>query len=99
MMSYLELSTSSQVLLASGSSDDSGGFGLVFLASGFVFYAFVYFRYRNSNKRHKHESETESTMHNLREADHKVKSLTGLSNSKMAGSNGDAVRGALRRFF
>lgn len=99
MMSFVELSVSSQVLLASGSSDDSGGFGLVFLASGFVFYGIVYLKYRNVNKRHRHESETEATVHNLQAEDHRVKSLKGLSNSKMSGSNSDGVRGALRRFF
>ncbi len=99
MMDFVELAVSSQVLQASGSDDDSTGFGIFFLASGFVFYALVYFRYRNVNKRHKHESETEATMHNLREVDQKVKSLTGLSNSRMAGENGDEVRGARRRFF
>jgi hypothetical protein len=93
------LVTAGQVFADSGSSDDGGNFGLVLLASGFVFYALIYFRYRNVDKRHKHESETEATMHNLREDDRKVKSLKGLSNSRMAGENGDEVRGARRRFF
>ncbi len=99
MMGFVELAVTSQLLQASGSDEDSTGFGIFFLASGFIFYALVYFRYRNTHKRHKHESETEATLHNLREADQKVNSLKGLSNSRMAGENGDEVRGALRRFF
>lgn len=87
------------VLLASSSSDDGGGFGLVFLASGFVFYAIVYFMYRNTNKRHKHESETEAATHNMRADDQLIRSMKGLSNSKMSGANNTAVRGALRKFF
>jgi cbb3-type cytochrome oxidase subunit 3 len=100
MMSFVELSASAgQVLIASGSSDDGGNIGLVFLASGFIFYAVVYFMYRNVDKRHKHESETESALHNVEERDTFVKSMTGLSNREMAGANNRDVRGALRKFF
>jgi len=100
MMSVVELSASvGQVLIASGSSDEGGNIGLVFLASGFIFYAVVYFMYRNVDKRHKHESETESSLHNLQERDTFVRSMTGLSNRRMNGANESAVRGALRKFF
>lgn len=81
------------------SGTDFSNFGVIFLASGFVFYGIVYLRYRNVNKRHGHETETEATVHNMRAEDHLVKSLKGLSNSRIAGENGDEVRGARRRFF
>lgn len=92
--------TASGSILAAGSSDDdSGGLGLVFLLSGFIFYALVYFRYRNVDKRHKHESETQATLHNVEEQDEFLASRTGLSNRKMTGANNTAVRGARRKFF
>lgn len=100
MMSLVELSASAgQVLIASGSSDDGGNIGLVFLASGFIFYGVVYFMYRNVDKRHKHESETEASLHNMQERDAHVKSLKGLSQPTMAGANNKDVRGSLRKFF
>lgn len=100
MSTLMDLSISvTQVLVASGSSDDGGNIGLLFLASGFVFYGIVYFMYRNVDKRHKHESETEATLHNLQERDTFVKSLKRLSQREMAGANNRDVRGSLRKFF
>lgn len=100
MTNFVDLSVSAtQVLIASGSSDDGGNFGLVFLASGFIFYGVVYFMYRNVDKRHKHESETEASLHNVQERDTFVRSMTGLTNRRMSGANEGAVRGALRKFF
>lgn len=89
-----------QVFAASGSSDDEGGgLGLLFLASGFVFYGLMYLRYRNVDKRQRHESETEATLKNLRAEDQLVRSMKGLANSHMAGANNSDVRGARRKFF
>ncbi len=89
-----------QVLAASSSSEDEGGgLGLLFLASGFVFYAVIYLRYRNVDKRHRHESETEATLHNMVEHDQFVKSKKGLSQREMAGANNTDVRGARRKLF
>lgn len=90
----------SAVWVAAGSSDDEGGnFGLVFLLSGFIFYAVIYFKYRNVDKRHKHESETEATLHNMEAHDQFLEKRTGLSQREMAGANNNDVRGAQRKFF
>lgn len=101
MFEFAVLTSSAiQVFASSSSSDgDLGDFAFVFLLSGFVFYGIIYLRYRNTDKRHKHESETEASLHNLRAGDQLIKSLTGLSNSKMRGANNGAVNGLLRRFF
>lgn len=94
------LAASGQVFAETSSSDDDGGnLGLLFLLSGFIFYAFVYFKYRNVDKRHKHESETEATLWNMQEHDQFVQSKTGLSQREMAGANNNDVRGARRTFF
>lgn len=83
------------LLAASSSSESSGGaFGLIFLLSGFGFYAYVYFRYRNVSQRHHYETETEATKLNVQTVDEKVRTLTGLSNSSMQGANNTAVQGA-----
>lgn len=92
-------SAGDQVLASSGSSDDGGGLGFAFLASGIVFYIVMYLRYRNSDKRHNHESETEATLLNMQQTDELVKRRTGLSNSRMDGANNNEVRGARQRFF
>lgn len=92
--------TASHVIAATDTSDDNGvNFALVFLLSGFIFYGYVFFRYRNADKRHHHESETEANLHNVRQEDRHVKTLTGLSNSQMSGANNHDVRGSLRKFF
>lgn len=83
------------VLLAkSSSSGSSSSFGYLFLLAGPVFYGYVFFRYRNVGKRHHHESETEATKLNLQQADDRVQSLTGLTNSRIQGANNDSVQGA-----
>jgi len=101
MLTLAALVTANDQVLASGSSSDGdGGFvGLLFMLSGFIFYALMYFRYRNANKRHHHESETEATLLNLRERDDFVQSRKGLSNRTMSGANNHEVRGARRKFF
>jgi len=88
------MSESGQVFAAGSSDDDSGGLGLVFLLSGFIFYSAIYLRYRNTDKRHSHESETEATMVNLQETDNFIQSKKGLTNSRMSGANNKSVRGA-----
>ncbi|QYH36342.1 hypothetical protein [Salinibacterium sp. M195] len=100
MLTHFAWMTASGQLIAASSSDEgSRGFGLVFLLSGFIFYAAIYLRYRNVDKRHKHESETESAMFNMQETNDFVVSKTGLTNSKIAGANNNVVRGARRKFF
>ena len=90
---------SAEWVAASSGDDEGGSFGLVFLLSGFIFYAVIYFTYRNVDKRHKHESETEATLHNMEAHDQFLEKRTGLSQREMAGANNNDVRGAQRKFF
>lgn len=85
-------------VLAGGSSDgDGGGFGLLFLLAGPLFYGYVYLRYRNTDKRHEHEKKTEATLHDVRGDDRQVRSLRGVSHSRMKGANNREVRGSLNQ--
>lgn len=94
MIELTSLAASAAQVLADTDSEGGGQLGLLFLLSGFVFYAFVYLRYRNTDKRHRHESETGAELHNVRAEDRLVRNLTGLSNAKMKGANNRSVRGA-----
>ena len=85
-------------ILASSSDDDSIGLGALLLLSGFVFYAYVFFRYRNADKRHMHESETDSSAHNMQEADQRAGSIKGVRNARMQGANNRQVQGAQQSF-
>ena len=85
------------VVLAMSSGDgDASNLGLVLLLAGPVFYGLMYLRYRNSDKRHRHESETRAEMHDLKVRDDRIKSIKGVSNSRMRGANNSEVRGARR---
>lgn len=64
-------------------------FGL--LLSGFIFYGVVYLRHRNTDKRHHHEEETKFRVKNIRKRDRYIRTMTGLSNSKMHGANHNQV--------
>ncbi|WP_250446991.1 hypothetical protein [Actinotalea sp. C106] len=75
---------------------DGSNFGLLLLLAGPVFYGLMYLRYRNSDKRHRHESETRAKMHDMKVRDDRIKSLKGVSNSRMRGANNNEVRGARR---
>lgn len=79
---------------ASSSSSDNSSFGLIFLTSGFVFYAAVFLRYRNVGKRHHYETETEAKKVGLTQVDEKIESLTGLRNARMTGANNTSLEGA-----
>ena len=85
-------------VLAETSSDEGDGraLGLLFLLSGPLFYSMMYLRYRNSDKRHHHESETEAKAEGMRAVDERIGSVKGVSNSSLAGSNSNRVRGARR---
>lgn len=98
MITALAASATDLVLAASGSDDDGGWFPYLFLLSGVGFYTLMFIRYRNVHQRHKHESETRATMHDVRAQDHFVRSLRGVSNSRMSGANHTSVRGARRSF-
>lgn len=86
-----------QVVVASSdsSSGDARAFGLLFFASGFVFYGFMYLRYRNSDKRHRHEAETEARMVDVKAWDQHVDTKKGVSHSRMKGANNTEVRGVV----
>jgi len=86
--------TSAGEVLAVGSDGDASDFGLLFLLSGFVFYALMFLRYRNIDKRHRHESETRASLHDVRASDTFHRSLKGVSNRRMDGANNEEVRGA-----
>jgi len=76
--------------------DGDGGnwLPLLFLLSGPAYYFFMYTRYRNRDKRHKHEVETSAEVANLRSHDAKVKTVRGVSNSRIKGDNARSVIGA-----
>lgn len=84
----------SRVLAASGDDEDSGWWAIVFLASGFLFYAFMYVRYRNTDKRHFHEVETIAHISDVEGEDQFVKNLKKLKNARMKGANDGDVRGS-----
>lgn len=67
------------------------GFSLFFL--GPIYYAIMYARYRNAKARHSHEKETSVEIANLQSYDQKVKTLRGISNPSLSGSNHTSVRG------
>lgn len=84
-----------EVVIQAASDDDSWGkIGLVFLASGPAFFWAMYIRYRNTDKRNKHEAETKAEMDRVQGTDVFVKSMKGLSNSRMPRANNNAVHGA-----
>jgi len=62
--------------------------------AGFIFFAYYYYKYRNTDARHYHESETKSTMENVQKSDDFVRTLTGLTNSRMNGANNTRVSSA-----
>lgn len=96
VLDSLSLVASSGHILAESDSDSTPLPYLLFL-SGFVFYGYVFLRYRNADKRHRHEKETEAELHNVLVRDDYVRTLKGLSNSKMQGANHTSVRGSLNR--
>lgn len=79
---------------STSSGKNSGGIGLLFFLSGFVFYGIFYMKYRNINQRHHYEDDTEATKLDVTATDAMSQSLTGLSNARMRGANNDRVNGA-----
>jgi ribosomal protein L37AE/L43A len=75
--------------------DSKNEFSWLLMSAGFINYFVVYNRYRNRSARHFHEKETRVEMNNLRVVDTFNKKETGLSNSRIAGENGNAVKGNL----
>ena len=74
--------------------EEGGGWGWLFVFSGFIYYAYIYNRYRNKSARHYHEKETKRDMSNLQAIDLKTTIKRRLRNSKIEGSNYNDVRGS-----
>ncbi len=94
----VELLATQGVILASFSEDGDFPIAAILLLSGFIFYAYVFFRYRNTDKRHRHETETEAEILNVEVADQRTGTLRGVSHSRMRGANNRAIRGAQHSF-
>lgn len=90
--------TSPGVILASNSDGGGAGIAAILLLSGFIFYAYVFFRYRNSDKRHNHESETIAAMLDVEVVDERAGQIRGVNHARMRGANNRAVRGAQQSF-
>lgn len=95
----IHLSGYTVIVTAASGDGDASNIGLVFLLSGFVFYGIMFLVYRNVDKRHHYARETEATKHDVKAADERVRSLKGLSNSRMRGANNTEVRGAPNSMF
>ena len=98
MIFDFDLMNTLNVLADSYSNSDGGEgavyfFGLSLFLLGPIYYAIMYARYRNAKARHKHEKETQAEVVNLQSYDQKVKTLRGVSNASLSGSNHTDVRG------
>lgn len=86
------------VILAETSSESDGDaliyFGLSLFLLGPIYYWFMYSRYRNAGARHKHEKETQAEVVNLQSYDQKIKTVKGVSNATISGSNHTSVKGS-----
>ena len=71
--------------------------GLLGFTPGFLFYWMKMSRYRNMDARHTYEKETKSTINNLKQSDNLREHRKGLSNSRIAGENGNNVRGVIAK--
>ena len=68
-------------------SIDLDGMEIFLLAGGFWYYFSICKKYRNSSARHSYEKDTNSKVHNLVGGEMKIKTLYGLSNSRISGQN------------
>ena len=75
--------------------DNPAIWGFLGFTPGFIFYWIQTSRYRNMGARHKHEQETKTEVRNLKQSDVKRESRKRLSSSRIAGENGNTVRGTL----
>ena len=73
--------------------DSDGEHPWIFLSVGIVFFLIMYFRYRNSDARHTYETETKKEISNLRSVDNHIKTMKGLTNSRMIGANNTYLEG------
>ena len=84
----------SYIFLMGSKGSDKKDWPLIFLSLGIIFFAVIYARYRNAGARHHYESETKSDMTNVQTYDSFVKHEKGLSNSRMANANNNAIYGS-----
>ncbi len=81
------------IVLAILTQNDRSIANWAFLLLGIIFYLVIHKRYSNFDARHYHESDTKSELNNISEFDEHVKTIFGVSNSKMRGANNNLVRG------
>lgn len=77
--------------------DNPAFFGLAGLAPGFIFYWIQVSRYRSLDARHTYEKDTRSKMADLKKSDVLREKRTRLSSSRIAGENGNALKGSLAK--
>ncbi|MDR1421840.1 MAG: hypothetical protein LBI64_03125 [Coriobacteriales bacterium] len=97
LLSFLDSLTFSAAFALFDDEGDIAYLALALLASGFIYYGFIYARYRNQDKRHSHEHETRALIENVQVVDQLRQHRTGLSNAEMAGRNDARIEGALNR--
>lgn len=97
----LDISYVTEIIIQAASGDDPayGKLGLLFLASGFVYFGVMFFRYRNTNQRHRHESETKAVVDAVQGSDVYARSVNRQIATSMRGANNKAVRGARNSWF
>ncbi len=84
--------------LFSDVDEDNPAFaGLLGLTPGFIFYWMQTKRYRSLDARHVHEKDTRAKMADLKKSDVLRQKRTKLSSSRIAGENGNALKGSLAK--
>lgn len=77
--------------------DNPAVWGLAGLTPGFIYYWLMTARYRNMDARHTYEKETKSEIRNLKKTDVLKERRKGLSNVRIAGENGNSLKGVVSR--
>ena len=77
--------------------DNPAYFGLVGLAPGFIFYWLKMRKYRSLDARHTHEKDTRAKMDDVKKSDVKREERKRMQNPRIAGENGNTVRGSLSK--
>ena len=77
--------------------DNPALYGLIGFTPGFIFYWWQMNRYRNMNARHMHEKDTKSEAQNMKKTDTLKEHRKRLSQSRIAGENGNSVYGVLAK--
>lgn len=77
--------------------DNPAYFGLAGLAPGFIFYWLKMRKYRSLDARHTHEKDTRAKMDDVKKSDVRREERKRMQNPRIAGENGNAVRGSLSK--